>query len=52
MDVYFQGGYYKTGVYQLKNLPLGHKISGPAIIMDNLSTILIEPGKLKTSVKF
>lgn len=42
--VYFEGGYCETDVYQLKSLSPGHVIDGPAIIMDSLSTILIEPG--------
>ncbi|XP_058790910.1 5-oxoprolinase [Phymastichus coffea] len=41
--VYFEGGYQYTEVYQLKSLSPGHTINGPAIIMDSLSTILIEP---------
>lgn len=42
-QVYFEGGYQTTNVYLLKNLLAGHTIKGPAIIMDQLSTILIEP---------
>lgn len=42
-QVYFETGYHKTRIYLLKNLKHGHIINGPAIIMDNLSTILIEP---------
>ncbi|KAL0277618.1 UNVERIFIED_CONTAM: hypothetical protein PYX00_004848 [Menopon gallinae] len=42
-QVYFETGYHKTRIYLLKNLRYGHIINGPAIIMDELSTILIEP---------
>ncbi|XP_043254892.1 5-oxoprolinase isoform X1 [Colletes gigas] len=41
--VYFENGYLDTKVYQLENLSPGHVIHGPAIIMDSLSTLLIEP---------
>ncbi|XP_033225027.1 5-oxoprolinase isoform X2 [Belonocnema kinseyi] len=40
---YFESGYHDTKVYQLESLSPGHVIFGPAIIMDSLSTLLIEP---------
>ena len=43
VQVYFENGAQDTNVYLLKNLKAGHVIQGPAIIMDDLSTILIEP---------
>ncbi|XP_057327931.1 5-oxoprolinase [Microplitis mediator] len=43
-NVYFDGGYQNTNIYQMHALSHGHRIDGPAIIMDSLSTILIEPG--------
>lgn len=43
MKVYFEGGYEDTKVYLLEKLSPGHGIEGPAIIMDKLSTILVEP---------
>lgn len=43
VKVYFEGGYKNTGVYLLKNVSPGQTINGPAIIMDELSTILVEP---------
>lgn len=43
VEVYFEGGYQKTAVYKLNVLQAGHTISGPAIIMDDLSTLLVEP---------
>jgi len=42
-EVYFESGYHSASVYVLSDLCAGHEISGPAIIMDNLSTILVEP---------
>lgn len=41
--MYFEGGYQTTNVYQLASLRAGHSITGPAIIMDSLSTLLVEP---------
>ena len=41
--VYFENGCLETKVYQLDSLSPGHSIHGPAIIMDSLSTLLIEP---------
>lgn len=42
-QVYFDGGYQSTKVFLLKNLLPGQTILGPAIIIDALSTILVEP---------
>lgn len=50
--VYFESGFHETGVYLLKNLTYGHIIKGPAIIMDELSTILVEPNCTGTITKF
>ncbi|KAL1500984.1 hypothetical protein ABEB36_006393 [Hypothenemus hampei] len=42
--VYFEdGGYLDTKVFQLKDLYGGETLTGPCIIMDQLSTILVEP---------
>ncbi|KAI5641299.1 hydantoinase b/oxoprolinase domain-containing protein [Phthorimaea operculella] len=43
VQVYFEGGYQDTNIYLLENLKPDQLIPGPAIIMDNLSTILVEP---------
>jgi 5-oxoprolinase (ATP-hydrolysing) len=43
LEVYFESGYHNTRVYILSDLRAGHEIAGPAIIMDNLSTVLVEP---------
>lgn len=42
-QVFFSGGYFSTKVYHLEKLKAGHEIKGPAVIMDKLSTILVEP---------
>merc|ERR1719357_274411 len=43
-QVYFEGGFQDTKIYLMEKLAPGHSIPGPAIIMDQLSTILVEPG--------
>jgi 5-oxoprolinase (ATP-hydrolysing) len=43
VEVYFESGYHITSVYILSDLHAGHEIPGPAIIMDNLNTVLVEP---------
>ncbi|XP_037068536.1 5-oxoprolinase-like [Pollicipes pollicipes] len=42
-EVYFEDGFHTVGVYLLSELGAGHEIAGPAVIMDSLSTILVEP---------
>uniref|UniRef100_A0A6A7FY14 5-oxoprolinase-like n=4 Tax=Hirondellea gigas TaxID=1518452 RepID=A0A6A7FY14_9CRUS len=42
--VYMEDGLQSAGVYQLSDLKAGHKIQGPAIILDRLSTIFLETG--------
>ncbi|KAJ8925583.1 hypothetical protein NQ315_009423 [Exocentrus adspersus] len=42
-EVFFEDGYKSTNVFLLKDLNAGQTVSGPAIIMDQLSTILVEP---------
>lgn len=51
-QVYFEGGYQSTGVFLLRDLSPGHIIKGPAIIMDQLSTILVEPDCTATITKY
>lgn len=42
--VYFKGlGRVSTPVYQLKKLDAGSRIQGPAMIIDNTQTILVQP---------
>ncbi|KAI1307267.1 5-oxoprolinase [Halotydeus destructor] len=44
VDCYFElSGHKRTPVYMLASLAAGHQISGPAIITDANSTLLIEP---------
>lgn len=43
VKVFFETGYLDSGVYQLSQLSPEDLIKGPAIIMDQLSTILVEP---------
>ena len=44
-NVYFENGYEKTAVYNAitQRFPAGFKISGPAIIVSEISTLIIEP---------
>ncbi|XP_072388025.1 5-oxoprolinase isoform X1 [Diabrotica undecimpunctata] len=41
--VYFEDGFHDTNVFLLKDLKAQQTLQGPAIIMDQLSTILLEP---------
>ena len=43
VSVYFEGGRQPTGVYSLAELQSGCEIAGPAILLDKISTILVEP---------
>lgn len=40
---YFEEGYHDTSVYMLEGLNSEHVVTGPAIIIDQNSTILVEP---------
>lgn len=51
VQVYFESGYYQTNVFLLSNLKAQQVIKGPAIIMDQLSTILVEPDCTATITK-
>lgn len=37
------GGRQETPAYVLSTLSPGHIISGPAVLIDNISTVLVEP---------
>ncbi|CAH2097807.1 unnamed protein product [Euphydryas editha] len=52
VKVYFEGGYQDTAIYLLEKLLPDQEIPGPAIIMDSLSTILVEPGSRADITKF
>jgi len=41
--VYFDGGFQDTEIFALEHLKAGQSITGPAIIIHDTSTILIEP---------
>lgn len=41
-NIYFDG-WIKASIYQLPNLSIGDTIAGPAIIIDDTQTILVEP---------
>ena len=38
------GSWQETPIYRLENLGAGQRLQGPAIVMQNTSTILVEPG--------
>uniref|UniRef100_A0A7G3ARE1 Putative oxoprolinase n=1 Tax=Lutzomyia longipalpis TaxID=7200 RepID=A0A7G3ARE1_LUTLO len=42
-SIYFEGGTRKTPVYLCSKLLAGDVIAGPAVLIDDLSTILVEP---------
>lgn len=41
--VFFDDDWYQTGLFMREELLAGHVIPGPAVIIDKLSTIVIEP---------
>ncbi|MEC8940478.1 MAG: hydantoinase B/oxoprolinase family protein, partial [SAR324 cluster bacterium] len=41
---YFSGGWYDTPIYYLENLGAGLCLQGPVILIQDTSTILVEPG--------
>ncbi|KAK7400356.1 hypothetical protein VNO78_11562 [Psophocarpus tetragonolobus] len=41
--VYFGNGWQETPLYKLEKLGYGHMMSGPAIIMNGNSTVIVEP---------
>ncbi|KAF2349829.1 Hydantoinase/oxoprolinase [Trinorchestia longiramus] len=47
--VYLEGGILPTPVYHLSDLRAGHSLAGPAIVLDKLSTILVEPVRIMQS---
>lgn len=49
ISTFFEGGRRLTGVYRLSDLGVGDSIEGPAILLDQYSTILVEPGCKATS---
>ena len=43
VEVFFDNSNHTTNVYMMEDLQFGHVLEGPCIIMDKLSTILVEP---------
>jgi 5-oxoprolinase (ATP-hydrolysing) len=42
---YFEtSGWLSTPVYELKALPVGVRVAGPALLIDNTQTIVVVPG--------
>lgn len=50
--VYFHGGWQETPLFKLENLGYGHTISGPAVIMNGNSTVIVEPNCRATITKY
>lgn len=42
-NVYVNGAWVETDIYELESLPRGSVITGPALIIDQTQTILVEP---------
>ncbi|CAI5977428.1 unnamed protein product [Closterium sp. NIES-64] len=42
--VYFEGGWRDTAVFRLEKLRWGHVVAGPAVILNETSTVVVEPG--------
>lgn len=42
-QVHFDEGEFSAPIFLTKNLLAGHQISGPAVLIDQLSTIIVEP---------
>jgi len=44
-QVYFDGGWFETAIYNRARLPIGPIVEGPAIIQEMSSTTIVEPGQ-------
>ncbi len=44
LSCYFDAGWLETGLYQFEDIPTGQAITGPAILLQGTSTVVIEPG--------
>jgi N-methylhydantoinase A len=51
-DVYFEGKFVKTSIYDRLKLKLGAKVNGPAIIEESNSTTVIPPGAIGVIDKY
>lgn len=47
-EVYFDGNYYDTPIYDRTELAAGNEIAGPAIVVEDDSTIIIQPAYTAT----
>ncbi len=52
VSVYFEGGRCDTATYKSSTLTHGHVVSGPALVVDDTSTIVVEPGCQLTVSEF
>ena len=43
VSCYFHGGYRNTDLYLMEKLAAGHRLAGPAIIIQQTATIVVEP---------
>lgn len=44
-QVYFEGGWFETAIYDRSRLPVGVRVAGPAIVQEMSSTTIVEPGQ-------
>jgi 5-oxoprolinase (ATP-hydrolysing) len=49
---YFTGGWQETGLYHLETLAANEKVQGPAILIQETGTILVEPGCTATITNY
>jgi N-methylhydantoinase A len=42
-EVYFDGSYHDTPIYDRTELRPGNEIAGPAIVIDDDSTVVVQP---------
>jgi len=50
--VYFENsGWLSTPVYKLEALPMGGRVSGPALLIDNTQTVVVVPGAVANILK-
>ncbi len=47
-DVYFDGEYYETPIYDRAELQPGNELDGPAIVTDDDSTVVVQPDHTAT----
>src|SRR5690606_21903551 len=48
VQVFFQEGWLETPVFQLESLLAQQQITGPAVIMQDVATVIVEPGAVAT----